>query len=158
WNWDWAKEMVDTSHSMGFPLMAGSSLPVTWRLPAVELPWGAEVEELMSVASGGIDSYDFHALEVIQGMAWRRRGGGAGLARAAALGGEAVRKAQQAGGWESGGWAPSLFEACLCRSQTLAQARAGFCHRHPSPDEIRSLVKSPVAYRFQYADGTRGSM
>ena len=40
WNWDWAKEMVDTSHAMGFPLMAGSSLPVTWRLPAVDLPWG----------------------------------------------------------------------------------------------------------------------
>ena len=34
WNWDWAKEMYDTSRSMGFPLMAGSSLPVTWRTPS----------------------------------------------------------------------------------------------------------------------------
>src|SRR5262249_62189108 len=41
---------------------------------------------------------------------------------------------------------------------TLAQPRAGFGHRHPTPEEIRSLVKSPVAYRFQYADGTRASM
>src|SRR5262245_19821844 len=28
----------------------------------------------------------------------------------------------------------------------------------PAPEEIRSLVKSPVAYRFQYAEGARGSM
>jgi hypothetical protein len=40
----------------------------------------------------------------------------------------------------------------------LAQARTGFGHRHPTADEIRSLVSSPVAYRFQYADGVRGSM
>ena len=28
--------------SMGFPLMAGSSLPVTWRTPSVEMPLGAQ--------------------------------------------------------------------------------------------------------------------
>ena len=38
WNWEWAKEMVDTSRKMKFPLLAGSSLPVTWRMPAVEMP------------------------------------------------------------------------------------------------------------------------
>jgi hypothetical protein len=158
WNWDWAKEMVDTAQAMAFPLMAGSSLPVTWRLPAVDLPWGAEVDELMSLAYGGVDSYDFHALEVIQCMAERRRGGESGVVWVEALRGDAVWKAQQGGGWESGGWDPALFEACLCRTQTLAQARSGFGHRHPTPEELRSLVKSPVAYRFQYADGTRASM
>lgn len=30
------------------------------------MPWGAEVEEVMCVGYGGVDSYDFHALEVIQ--------------------------------------------------------------------------------------------
>jgi hypothetical protein len=29
WNWDWAKEMVDTARKMDFPFLAGSSLPVT---------------------------------------------------------------------------------------------------------------------------------
>ena len=29
--------------TMGFPFMAGSSLPVTWRLPAVDVPFGAGV-------------------------------------------------------------------------------------------------------------------
>ena len=27
WSYDLAKEMVDTAHELGFPLMSGSSLP-----------------------------------------------------------------------------------------------------------------------------------
>ncbi len=42
WNWDWAKEMYDTSRSMGFALQAGSSLPVTWRTPSLEMPYQRE--------------------------------------------------------------------------------------------------------------------
>ena len=79
WNWEWAKEMVDTARREGFPFLAGSSLPVTWRMPAVDLPHGAELEEVMCVAMGGVDSYDFHALEVIQCMAERRKGGETGV-------------------------------------------------------------------------------
>ena len=56
WNWDWAKEMVDTARKMDFALMAGSSLPVTWRMPAHDLSYGAEVEEVLCVAMGGVDS------------------------------------------------------------------------------------------------------
>ena len=33
WSWDHAQEMVNTAKTMGFGLMAGSSLPVTWRQP-----------------------------------------------------------------------------------------------------------------------------
>src|SRR4051794_713579 len=52
WKWEWAKEMVETSRSMGFPFLAGSSLPVTWRMPALDMPYGAEVEEVLCVAFG----------------------------------------------------------------------------------------------------------
>ena len=52
WKWEWAKEMVDTARKLGFPFLAGSSLPVTWRMPAIDLPYGAEVEEVMCVAIG----------------------------------------------------------------------------------------------------------
>ena len=78
WKWDWAKEMVDTARAMKIPFLAGSSLPVTWRMPAIDMPLGADVEEMMCVAYGGLDSYDFHALETIQCMAERRRGGETG--------------------------------------------------------------------------------
>src|SRR5207245_1210017 len=69
WKWEWAKEMVETSHAMGFPFLAGSLLPVTWRMPALDMPYGADVEEVLGVAFGPVDIYDFHALEMIQCMA-----------------------------------------------------------------------------------------
>ncbi|MEO2046783.1 MAG: hypothetical protein ABGX16_09450 [Pirellulales bacterium] len=162
WNWEWAKKMVDTAAAMDFPLMAGSSLPMTWRMPSIDMPQGAQVEELMCVAMGGIDSYDFHALEVIQCMAERRQGGETGVASVAALRGDSVWRALELGIWghgdrEQGGWLSELFHACLCRSQTLTQAENN-SHRYPTPQQIRQWVKDPVAYRIEYADGTKATM
>ena len=157
WNWDWAREMVDISRELNFAFAAGSSLPVTWRMPAIDLPYGADVEELMCISTGTIDSYDFHALEVIQCMAERRRGGETGVVALQALRGEAVWQAMDQGSWAAGGWNPQLFEACLCRSQTLAQAETN-SHRHPTLRQIHEWVKDPIAYRFEYADGTRATM
>jgi hypothetical protein len=68
YTWDWSKQMVDTSHQMGFPLQGGSSLAVTWRIPSVEFPLGATVREAVSVGYGGRGSYDFHGLETIHCM------------------------------------------------------------------------------------------
>lgn len=157
WNWDWAKEMVDTSRKMKFPLLAGSSLPVTWRMPAVEMPQNAQPEEMMCLAMGGIDSYDFHALEVIQCMAERRKGGETGVAAVQAIRGEEVWERMSKGSWEKGGWNPCLFDACLNRSQTLAQAPT-YSHRKPTTKQMSEWVKSPVVYRVEYADGLKASM
>jgi len=157
WKWEWAKEMVETAHRLKVPFLAGSSLPVTWRMPAVDLPSGAEVEEVMCIAIGRVDSYDFHALEVIQCMAERRKGGETGVRALQALHGESVWKAMAAGGWDAGGWDAKLFEACLCRSQTLTQPET-FNHRYPTPEQIREWVKEPVVYRFDYVDGLKATM
>jgi len=127
-------------------------LPVTWRMPAIDMPYGAEVEELLCVAIGSIDSYDFHALEVIQCMAERRRGGETGVKSLQALRGDAVWKLL-----DSGQCDPQLFAACLARSQTLAQPKT-YSHRLPSAEQMREWVKTPVAYRIEYLDGTKATM
>lgn len=158
WRWDWAKQMVDTAREMGFPLMAASSLPITWRLPSVEMPLGAEVEEVMCVGNGNVDSYDFHLLETIQCLVERRKGGETGVTHLQAIRGDAVWRALEAGNWASGGWDPALFEACLCRSHELAPAREGFNHVYPATDDLKRMVKEPVAYRFEYADGLKATM
>jgi hypothetical protein len=157
WKWEWAKEMVDTAWAMGFPLLAGSSLPVTWRMPAIDMPLGAEVEELLCVAFGGLDVYDFHALETVQCMAERRKGGETGVSALQAIGSGAVWKAMSAGSWAAGGWDPRLFEACLARSHTLAQPVTA-SHRYPTAVQIREWVKEPRAFRIEYADGLRATV
>jgi hypothetical protein len=157
WKFEWAKEMVDTSKDMKFGFCAGSSLPVTWRMPSIDMPWGAQIEETMCVAMGGLDSYDFHALETMQCMAERRNGGETGVKALQALRGDAVWKAFEAGSWQAGGWDPGLFAACLARTQTLAQPKT-FSDRYPTPQQMREFVKDPVVYRFEYADGLKATM
>jgi hypothetical protein len=152
WNWDWAKEMYDTARRMKIPYLAGSSLPQTWRMPAVDLPFGAAVEEVVGLAIGQVDSYDFHALEMIQCLVERRKGGETGVKSLQALRGEPVWKAMADGAWDA-----QLFEACLCRSQTLAQAPTT-SDRHPTVEQMKQWVKNPVAYRYEYADGLKATM
>src|SRR3954466_11253876 len=50
-----AHSMVETSRRLRFPMLAGSSLPVTWRLPSIDLPLGCRIEEALMVGVGGSD-------------------------------------------------------------------------------------------------------
>ncbi len=58
-------------------MLAGSSLPVTWRRPELELKLGTVVEDALVAAYGPIEVYGFHALEALQAMIERREGGAA---------------------------------------------------------------------------------
>lgn len=153
WNWAWAKEMYDTSKSMGFPYLAGSSLPVTWRIPSVEMPKNARVNEAVTICYGGVDSYDFHGLETLQCMLERRQGGEAGVAWLQAYRGEKFWQAMQAGVWSK-----KLVDAALCRSHTLTPARPGFNDVFPTLEDMKRLAKNPVAYHYQHSDGPKATM
>jgi hypothetical protein len=153
WNWDWAKEMYDTSRAMNFPFLAGSSLPVTWRIPSLEMPLGARVKEALCIGYGGVDSYDFHALETIQCMVERRKGGESGVRWLQAYRGETFWKALS-----DGVWPDDLMQAALCRSHTLTPALPGFNDMLPSRAQLRELVKTPVAYVYEHEDGLKSTM
>ncbi len=153
WNWDWALEMVETSRRLRFPLMAGSSLPVTWRTPQLEMPLGSKIREALCVGYGGVDSYDFHALETVQCMAERRKGGESGVKWLQAYRGDDVWKALA-----QGAWSRELMEAALCRSHTLTPSREGFNNSFPSLDDMKRIVKTPVAYVYQHTDGVQGAI
>ncbi|MEO2049244.1 MAG: hypothetical protein ABGX16_22015 [Pirellulales bacterium] len=99
YRWDWAKEMVDTANELDIPLMAGSSVPLAERQPPLEIPASAEIEEAISIHGGGVESYDFHALEVLQSMVESRRGGETGVRRVEFLDNEALWKAADEGRW-----------------------------------------------------------
>ncbi|MEE2995291.1 MAG: hypothetical protein VX603_19220 [Gemmatimonadota bacterium] len=153
WNWDWAREMYDTAQRLGFAFMAGSSLPVTWRTPSIDMPLHAEVEEAVGVGYGGVDSYDVHALETIQCMVERRKGGEKGVKWLQAYRGEAFWQAHH-----DRVWSRELFEAALCRSHTLKPARDGFNHIFPTIDELKRIVADPIAYTYEHVDGLRCTM
>ncbi len=153
WNWDWAREMYDISQEMDFAFMAGSSLPVTWRTPSIDMPLGVRVREAMCIAYGGVDSYDFHALETIQCMVERRKGGEKGVKWLQAYRGDPFWEAHH-----QGLWSRQLFEAALCRSHTLAPSRPGFNNIFPTLDEMKKLVEDPIAYQYEHVDGLKSTM
>jgi hypothetical protein len=139
-----AAEMVAASKRLGFPLMAGSSLPVTWRVPQIEPPLETEFEE--AVATFGFDRgapeiYFIHALEVLQCMLERRKGGETGVKSVECLEGEAVWKAADAGRFS---W--KLVEEAVGRCQS---ANVG---------PIRTNVLKPAAILVEYRNGTRGTV
>lgn len=137
-NWPDAKWLYDAARQRGIELMAGSSLPQTWRRPPVDPPRNSAVREIMVLSYHTLDAYGFHAIEAMQAIAERRDGGETGVRAVECLTGPAAWKAADARRFD-----PRLFEAAFAR---LA---------HPTADlaAIRERVPEPTLFRIEYADG-----
>lgn len=141
YRWSDAKFMYDTAREMKIPFMAGSSLPVAWRRPGLALPMGCEIEQVLVIGYGGLESYGFHALETLQCMVERRRGGETGVRAVSVLQGEAIERARQ-----EATWSESLFAAAL---KTMPGS--------PAPD-LKRLDKSAAFFQLEYRDGLRATV
>jgi hypothetical protein len=150
-----ASAMVEASKRLGFPFLAGSSLPVTWRLPPIELPLGCEIEQALMVGVGGSDAMDFHALEAMQCMVERRRGGETGVQSVQLVEGDAVWKAGDAGQWS---W--DLLESALSRSDSIQGLTVidGRTQNLVKSGAVKGLVRHPAAYFIDYVDGTHATL
>jgi hypothetical protein len=144
-----AREMAETARKMGFPLMAGSSLPVTWRRPELELPLGARLEGALVASRGEIEIYGIHALESLQCMVERRAKAEQGVAAVRCLEGDAVWKAG-----DDGLWSWDLLEAALARSPSLnvGDIRDN-CRQFSPPPNRPTFPKGPLAFLVEYRDG-----
>ncbi|MEQ9409343.1 MAG: hypothetical protein RIK87_16525 [Fuerstiella sp.] len=137
-----AKSMYDTAREMQIPLMAGSSVPVAVRSPAVTLPRGCEIEAAIGVGFGGAEAYGFHAIEGLQCMIERRRGGECGVSSVQAVRGEAVWEAER-----QKRWSKELLEAALA---VMPDVPDGSFEDNLRPD-------APF-YLFQHRDGLRSAV
>jgi hypothetical protein len=99
YRWDWSVEMMETASELGIPFMAGSSVPLAQRRPTLDLPPNADITEAVSIHGGPIESYDFHAMEVLQSFVEGRRGGETGISEIQLIEGDDVWKAAEAGKW-----------------------------------------------------------
>lgn len=149
-----AKEMVETARSLGFGLMAGSSLPVTWRRPELELPLGTKITEALVASRGELEVFGIHSLEALQCMVERRTEGQQGLKAVQCLEGDAVWKAGDEGRWS---W--ELLEHALGRSPSLnvGDVRDN-CRHYRSPLDKSELRKGPLAFLLEYRDGLKAAV
>ena len=101
---------------------------------------------------GSPDSSDYHALEAMQCMVERRRGGETGVRAVQIIDGDDVWKAGDAGQWSY-----ELLEAALSRcddlkGQSLVDART---QDLVGNGELPKTTENPAAYMIQYNDGLR---
>lgn len=144
--WADAKAMYETARELRIPLMAGSSVPVARRVPDLQLPAGCELTEAVSVGYGGTEAYGFHALEGLQCMAERRKGGETGVQSVRVLAGDKVWAAGDAGEWS---W-NLLLAALRCSEQSAV--------REATRETIRRRTRDPEAFLVEYRDGFRGAV
>jgi hypothetical protein len=147
-------EMVATAKKLGFPLMAGSSLPVTWRRPELELPLNVKLKEALLVSRGELEIYGIHALEALQCMVERRTKGQQGVAAVEYLEGDAV--------WKAGDdkrWSWELLEHALGRSQSrnVGDPREN-CTHFQAPATWGLPLPSPRAFLIDYRDGLKAAV
>lgn len=143
-DWDEAQWMVRQSKLLEFPLLAGSTTPITFRRPELDFPRDTAFEDALVVATippAHVESLSFHGLELLQCMVERRPGGETGVRAVQCLEGAAV--------WDAaadGRWSRELFDAAAARSLSRSVGRA------------EDLIPHPVALLVEYDDGFRGTV
>jgi hypothetical protein len=147
--------MVDASKRLKFPMLAGSSLPVTWRLPDIELALNSEIESAVMVGYGGPDVMDFHGLEALQCMLERRKGGETGVRAVQMIEGEAVWKALDARQISRDLLVSALSRSDTPQGQTIVDGRT---QDLVAKGELPKLVKNPAAYFLEYRDGLKATL
>lgn len=143
-NWTDAKWIYDEAAKRKIPLMAGSSLPGTWRYPAADIDRERPLQEIVALSFHRLDTYGFHALEIVQCLAEQRRGGETGVKQVRCLTGDAAWKA---------------FADNTCDRKLLDQCFAVLKER-PLPKDKRpeELCPKPDLFIIDYQDGFRASV
>jgi hypothetical protein len=142
--WQDARWMYDRARELFVPFMAGSSIPVTWRRPPLRLPRGAELTEAVVAGYGPFEGYGFHALEGLQCLVERRRGGETGVRRVQCVMGEEMWRAVDRGDV----------------SRALLDAAAALVPTHAKADVRAATMKNAEAGLFliEYRDGSKAAV
>jgi hypothetical protein len=142
-NWADAKWIYDTARDMQIPLMAGSSLPVLWRYPAIDVTRDARLKEIVAISYHRLDTYGFHALEMVQCLVERRQGGETGVKSVECRVGPAVWEAEKEGVYDR-----KLLDAALrtVPPWLIANAVPGtpICSADSSTNRRNSSIRSGV--------------
>ncbi|MCX6585655.1 MAG: hypothetical protein NTX13_03615 [Acidobacteria bacterium] len=140
YNWDDAKWMFDKSRELNFPLSGGSSIPVYFRKPEIEIAADTPIKNSIVVGAAPDEGGIFHCIDVLQCFVERRKGGETGVNSV-----QSIRGGAETWKWvERNPWAGRLLDSVAAKfnfKQGTFQedARANVC-----------IV--------EYNDGTKGAV
>lgn len=143
-NWQDAKWIYDEARRLKLPLMAGSTLPLLWRSPPRDVRRDSVLREVVAISYHRLDSYGIHALEIIQSLVERRRGGETGIRRVRAVRGVEVWRALERGDVDR---------------RLIDQALSVYKNRPvPRDKKLEQIVDDPALLIMEYRDGLKASV
>lgn len=143
-SWKDARWMYERARELSVPLLAGSSLPVTWRRPVLQLPRNVDLVEAVQIGYGPVEGYGFHALEALQCMVERRHGGEVGVRSVQCFNGAEIWQAQ-----DRGAFSQDLLEAAMERVPA---------HANGDYRRLTSRSTEALAILVEYQDNFKAAM
>ncbi|WP_019942730.1 hypothetical protein [Dyadobacter beijingensis] len=139
YSWDEAKWMFDKSRELNFPLTGGSSIPVYFRKPEIELAIDTPIKTSVVLGGAPDEGALFHCVDVLQAFAERRKGGETGVKSVQCIRGPETWK------WtEANPWAGKLLEAVRVKFDL-------------KPGHFQSIARPNVCI-VEYNDGTKAAV
>lgn len=139
YSWDEAKWMFDKSRELKFALTGGSSIPVYFRQPEIELDVDTPIEASVVVGGAADEGALFHCVDVLQAFVERRKGGETGVRSVQSIRGPETWQ------WaERNRWAPALLESVRTRLRL-------------EPGHFQQ-IKAPNVCVVEYRDGTHAAV
>lgn len=139
YNWDEAKWMFDKSRELNFPLTGGSSIPVHYRKPEIEIDIDTPIKYSVMLGGAPDEGALFHCVDVLQAFVERRKGGETGVKSV-----QCIRGAETWKWTERNPWAGRLLES----------VRAQFGLKAGHFQEI----EKPNVCIIEYNDGTKAAI
>ncbi len=136
-------------------LASGTTLPVTWRLPQVDVPAHAALSEALIVVQGASPLAELHALDGLLPLLERRAGGERGVRQVKFLAGRELWKAGDRREWS---W--PLLSSALSRSDspqgdTITDGRT---QDLVGLGLVPKLATDPRGWLIEHADGLRSTL
>lgn len=110
YNWDDAKWMFDKSRELNFPLSGGSSIPVYFRKPEIEIAIDTPIKNSIVLGGASDEGGIFHCIDVLQAFVERRKGGETGVKTVQSI------RGPETGKWvERNPWAGKLLDSVAAK-------------------------------------------
>ncbi|QJD82000.1 hypothetical protein [Cohnella herbarum] len=141
YDYDDALWMYDAMKFRGIPFLGGSSIPHCDHIPKFDMGQLRDLREVVVISSGGLEGYGIHAMEVMQSLTERRKGGETGVRSVQLLRGT---DGEAWAAMDRGEWPEDLLLYALKTIPNLP----GIHPREVEPD--------PALFIIEYRDGTKG--
>jgi hypothetical protein len=140
YSWTDARKTYDRICAMRIPVLCGSTVPLSWQRPPLQIRRGTPMAEILATSYSDIEEHSYHGIEAMQSVA-ERRGRETGVERVRWLSSEEFDHATEAGEYSR-----PLLDAALSRRVNAVPASNAKAKREAFVIRYRDGFRATVAH------------